>query len=243
MRVLRAFGIAVLTGLAGMLLAFIAAEWLTKLYHVSNFEGERAYAVVFLFAPAGFLAGFVIGFVGGVVLRAPGFSGYLKAQSLSILATILLIGAVSGIVWINSDHTPYINGKNVALEFEVKIPPTIQLPAELSSHNLGVSLYASRRDHRGAEIDFSAIKKSDAATIVSGHAILMSRSSDRELLAWYGEVSKPAQVINLVDLAPAPREQTENWSDWIPATHYADLKEIPEAERMSARYRVRVVND
>jgi hypothetical protein len=243
MRVLRAFGIAVITGLAGMFLAFFAAEWLTRLYHVSNFEGERAYAVVFLFAPAGFVAGFVIGFVGGIFFRAPAFLGYLKAQTLSILATLCLIGSVSGFAWLNSDHTPHINGKNVALEFEVKIPPAVQLPAELNSHTLGVSLYASRRDYRGAEIDFNAIKKSDASTIVPGSAILRSRSADRELLAWYGEVSKPAQVINLVDLAPTPRAPTENWSDWIAATHYADLKEIPEAERMAARWRVRVASE
>jgi hypothetical protein len=241
-RVLRAFGIAILSGLIGMLLAFFAAERLTRLYHVSDFEGARAYAVVFLFAPAGFITGFVLGFFGGVVFRWPGFAGYLKTQGLAVAGTVCFIGIISGISWLRADHTPHINGKNIALEFEVKIPPTIQLPAELNSHNLGVSFYASRRDYRPAEIDFSAIKKSDAATIVPGSAILMSRSADRELLAWYGEISKPAQVINLVDLPPAPRAPSEDWSNWIGATHYADLKEIPEAERMSARWRLRIAD-
>src|SRR2546423_10786814 len=136
MRILRALGIAILTGLVGMFLAFFAAEWLTRLYHVSDFEGERAYAVVFLFAPAGFVTGVVLGFFAGVVFRWPGFAGYLKSQGLAIAGTVCFIGIISGISWLDSDHTPQINGKNVALEFELKVPPTIQLPAELNSRTM-----------------------------------------------------------------------------------------------------------
>ena len=242
MRILRAFGIAILTGLVGMFLAFFAAEWLTRLYHVSDFEGERAYAVVFLFAPAGFITGFVLGFFAEVVFRWPGFAGYLKSQGLAAAGTVCFIGIISGISWVNSDHTPHINGKNVALEFELKIPPTIQLPAELNSHTMGVSLFASRRDYLGADINFESIATQDGFRIVPGRAILNSRSADRSLLAWYREVSKPAQVINLVDLPPTPRAQSETWSDWIPANHFADLKPIPEPEKMFVRYRVRVVD-
>ena len=191
MRILRAFGIALLTGLIGLFFAFSAAEWLTRLYHVSDFEGARAYAVVFLFAPAGFITGFVLGFFAGVVFRWPGFAGYLKSQALAIAGTVLFIGIISGISWLNSDHTPHINGKNITLEFELKIPSTIQLLAELNSHTMGVSLFASRRDYRATDINFESIATQDGFRIVPGRAILNSRSADRSLLAWCGEVSKP----------------------------------------------------
>lgn|GEM_PF-2824373 len=240
MRVLRALGIAFVTGLVGMVLAFLAADWLTRLYHVSDFEAERGYAVVYLYAPAGFFAGCVLGFVVSIVVRTSGFRGYLKAQTLSILATIFLIGIVSGFAWLNSDHAPSINGKNVALEFELKIPPAVQLPAELNSHTLGVSLYATRRDYRPAKLDYDAITNVDGFRLIPGKAVLMSRSAHRAFLAWAGAASNPAQMINLPDVPPAPREQIETWSDWIPATTYADLKPIPEPERMSVRWRLRV---
>ncbi|MEY2545822.1 MAG: hypothetical protein QOG48_939 [Verrucomicrobiota bacterium] len=236
MRILRALGIAFLTGIVGMLLAFFAADQLTRLYHVSDFEGQRAMGVVFIFSPLGFIAGFVVGFISAVFVR-----GFFKAQSLSIFATIVLVGIVSGIAWLGSDRTPEINGKNVALEFEWKIPPAIQMPPEPNDQNLYVSLYASRRDHHRAELNFKGVIARDGVTIVPGRATLLTRSANRQFLAAVGDNSTPGQLFSLATLAPSPRAETD-WSDWITAENDARLKTIPESERTSIRYRVRVVD-
>jgi hypothetical protein len=51
-----------------------------------------------------------------------------------------------------------------------------------------------------------------------------------------------SQFIELKELPPTPRKESETWSDWIVATQYADLTPIPANQRMSVRYRVRIVD-
>jgi hypothetical protein len=237
MRVLRAFGIALLTGIVGMLLAFFAADSLTRLYHVSDFEGERAMAVVFIFGPLGFVAGIVCGFLSSVFVR-----GFLKAQGIALAGTVLLAAIVSGIAWLNSDRTPHIDSKNVVLEFEWKIPPAIKMPPEPNDQNLYVSLFAGRRDHHRAELNLKGITTRDGVTVIPGRAILFTRSADRQLLAGVGDYTTPGQTFALANLPAAPRAETE-WSDWITAENDTRVKTIPPAERMSMRYRVRAVGN
>ena len=55
--------IGVICAVLGTVLALVLGDAITKAYRVSNFEGQRGYAVVFLFAPAGLLLGLIIGIV------------------------------------------------------------------------------------------------------------------------------------------------------------------------------------
>ena len=110
MRFLRAFAIALITALAGAFLAIFASDYLTRLYRVSDMEGQRGTAVVFLFAPLGLIVGFAIGLIVSLRSRRPGFAGFLFAQGLSILSTIALTAAVSGFAWLGADH--YEDGRD-----------------------------------------------------------------------------------------------------------------------------------
>src|SRR5438270_5415182 len=172
MRFLRAFGVAFVTAVAGMFLAIFASDYLTKLYHVSDMEGQRGMTVIFLFAPLGIIVGFVIGIVVALCARWPGFVGFVKTQGLSTLITIGLAAVVSGLSWMGADHPPRIDGKNLTLDFELKIPATISLPAELNDYNVRASLYANNRDNRYAKIDIPSIVKSDGFIVVPGSAEL-----------------------------------------------------------------------
>jgi hypothetical protein len=241
MRTLRAFAIALITAVVGMFLAVFASDYLTRIYHVSDMEGQRGMAVIFLFAPLGFIVGFVVGLITALRTRWPGFVGFVKGQGLSLLITTAIAAVVSGLVWLGADHPPKIDGKELTLDFELRIPSTIQLPPELNEYSIHASLFASRRDHRAGRIDIHSIGKRADFTIVPGTAPLMSRSANRSLLLSIGNTSGPAQMINL-NLPPSPRREKETWSDWIVATQYADLKPVPEPERMSVRYRVRVAD-
>jgi len=57
-----------------------------------------------------------------------------------------------------------------------------------------------------------------------------------------GNTPEASQFIEL-KLPSSPREQDEEWSDWIAATERADLNPVPEPERFSVRYRVQPVDD
>ena len=56
MRLLRAFVIALLTAIVGGVLAFFVGDYLTRLAHVPEMEGQRGMTVIFLCVPPGILA-------------------------------------------------------------------------------------------------------------------------------------------------------------------------------------------
>jgi MFS family permease len=242
MRFLRAFAIGVITAVVGMFLAIFASDYLTRIYHVSDMEGQRGMAVIFLFAPLGFVVGFVIGAIAALRTRWSGVVGFIKTQGLSILIIIAIGGAVSGLLWLGADKPPKIDGKELVLEFELKIPPAIQIPEELNDYTIRASLYANNRDNRYASIDLKSITKQDSYIIVSGTAALMSHSANRSLLASIGNEPGASQFIDLKTLPGAPRKENETWSDWTLATQRADLTPVPEPERIAVRYRVRPVD-
>lgn len=243
MRFLRAFAIGVITAVVGMFLAIFASDYLTRLYHVPDMEGQRGMAVIFLCAPLGLVVGFVIGVIAALRTRWSGVVGFLKTQGLSILIMIAIGGAVSGLLWLGADKPPKIDGKELALEFELKIPPRIQIPEELNDYTIRASLYANNKDNRHASIDLKSIRKQDSYLIVSGTAALMSHSANRSLLASIGNEPGASQFIDLKTLPAAPRKENETWSDWTLATQRADLTPVPELERIAVRYRVRPVDN
>ena len=110
MRFLRAFAIALITAVVGMFLAVFASDYLTRLYHVSDMEGQRGMTVIFLFAPLGIIVGFLIGLITALRTHWPGFIGFLKTQALSVLVTIALATVVSGLCWVAADKPPKIDG-------------------------------------------------------------------------------------------------------------------------------------
>jgi hypothetical protein len=242
MRFLRALSIGVITAVVGVFLAIFASDYLTRLYHVSDMEGQRSMAVIFLFAPLGLVVGFLIGVIAALRTRWSGLVGFIKTQGLSILIMIAIAAAVSGILWLGADKPPKIDGKELVLEFELKIPPTIQIPEELNDYTIRASLYADNKENRYADIDLKSIRKQDSYVIVSGTVALMSHSANRSLFASIGNEPSASQFIDLRNLPAAPRKENETWSEWTPATQRADLSPVPEPERIAARYRVRPID-
>lgn len=240
MRALRTLAIACLTAITGALIALFSSAYLTDLYKVSNFEGGRGMFIIFFFVPLGLLIGFVIGLIVALRSRRPGFAGFTKALGFALASMVVLGSAVTAVAYLAANKPPLISGKLLTLEFELKIPPTIQLPAEPSENNLHASLYANNRDNGYASIDYKAIRREDNSVIVPGTATLMSQSSNRELLASIENAPAGTQFISL-PLPAAPGKQDKKWSFWVPASKNFDLAPIPEPERIRARYRVREV--
>jgi MFS family permease len=230
--------VALLTSVVGCLLGFFAGDYLTELYHVSNFEGQRAYTVVFLCAPLGIVVGFIIGLIVALRSRRPGPAGFLIAQTGAIVATCVLAGIITGLAFLAADKPPTIDGKRLTLDFELRVPPAVQLPAEFTDYTVHASLYASGRDNRFAELDLKSIRNSNGFTIIPGTVALMSHSATRELFASIGNEPRSSQFIKL-RLPASPKKEDQSWSDWVDATEFAGLDRVPERERISVRYRVR----
>jgi MFS family permease len=136
MRALRVIAIASLTAIAGGILSVVASLYLTELYRVSNFEGGRGMLVFFALAPLGLILGFIIGLVVALRSGGTGFGGFAKAQGIAIGIALGLAAIVSGILFLAADHPPKLDGKPLALEFELKIPPALKLPAQPSVQTL-----------------------------------------------------------------------------------------------------------
>jgi hypothetical protein len=241
MRVLRALFIALFTAFVGCVLAFFVGDYLTRLAHVPEMEGQRGMTVFFLCVPLGILAGLVIGIVSTIVVRRQGLAGFLVAQSWSLLIVCGVAGVLAGIPYLLSDKPPRIDGKRLELQFELRAPATFKIPDQPDGYGIQVCLYTDNRQNQYAFIDWNGITKDAEHATVPGHVPLLTHSKIRSLMASIGNEPVASQFIEL-RIPPAPRKEDETWSDWIFATQQADLSPVSEPERMALRYRVRPVN-
>src|ERR1041385_79624 len=124
MRFVRGLVIALLTAGAGCVLAVPIGDYLTKLAHVPEMEGQRGMTVFFLCVPLGIIAGLVIGIISSVVVRRPGPAGVFVAQGWSLLIVWGIAGLLGGVPYLLSDKPPKLDGKRLDLEFELRAPAT-----------------------------------------------------------------------------------------------------------------------
>lgn len=241
MRFLRAFLIALFTAIVGCVLAFFAGDYLTRLGHMSEMEGGRGMFVVFVCAPLGILVGFAIGIVSSLLVRRQGAAGFFIAQGWSLLISCTLAGLLAGVPYLLSDKPPCIGGKELSLEFELRVPPQFSIPETPSGDSVRVNLYSGNRETTYGFIDWASIKRAPEGAIIPGRIQLLDHGPARSLFAVLGNDPMAGQFITL-KLPSKPRPEDEQWSDWIHATQQANLGPIPEPAQFSARYRVRLID-
>jgi len=238
MRFLRAFFIALFTAFVGCLLAFFVGDYLTRLAHVPEMEGQRGMTVFFLCVPLGILAGLVIGIVSAILVRRQGLAGFLIAQGWSLLIVCGVAGLLVGVPYLLSDKPPRLDGKRLELQFELRAPATFKIPEQPDGYSIQVSLYTDNQQTRFAFIDWNGITKDAEHIIIPGTVPLLTHSKTRSLLASISNEPAGSQFIEL-KIPPTPRKENETWSEWIFATQRGDLSPVPEPKRFAARYRVR----
>ena len=183
MRVLRVLAIALITGIAATALVIPVSDYLTQLYHVSNMEGQRGMLIVFGIAPLTFIGGFIIGLVTAIVFRRV-VAGFIKTQGLSLGFVIALTGIVSFILYVFAEKPPTIDGKQLGLEFELRVPATIPITdADLSSNGVSVGLDSPSREVRICFIDSQSLRKNGNEMILAGTIPIVWHAAGRQLFA------------------------------------------------------------
>src|SRR5215831_16384032 len=157
MRILRAFVIALLTAFVGCVLAVFVGDYLTKLAHVPEMEGQRGMTVIFLCVPLGILVGLVIGIVSSILVRRQGPAGFVIALGWSLLIVCGVAGLLGGVPYLLSDKPPQIDGKHLELQFELRAPATLKIPEHPDGYSIRVSLCTDNRQSGFAFIDWSSI--------------------------------------------------------------------------------------
>jgi hypothetical protein len=223
------------SAIAGAVAAVYAGDLGTRAHHMSDFEGGRGMFLAFIILPAGLFGGFIIG-AGFGLHKGSGATHFFRQLGLALLTVVAVTGAAGGLALLNVDHPPKVDGRAVELQFEVKIPSTSPLPADLEASDFTVNLHATDSDNYFATLNFKALRTEDSARVLPGVAGLNSRSIRRTLLAgpW------PSQVFEIT-IPATPLKTDFEWSPWKPPAQLADLTPLPAQGQYALRYRVRFV--
>jgi hypothetical protein len=232
MRWIRALAVGGITAVLAYIFAAVVGSIVMGFRGMSDFEGERSMFVAFVLAPAGLLVGLIVGVAFGQ--RAGQGPGHLfKQLGVAIVTSWALIAIVGLAGYTTVDRPPTVDGKHLEVAFEVRIPASSTLPADLKIDAFMVSLTDGDRDDRFADVQFDATRTEDGARVIPGAARLYTHSNDRQLLVG----TAPSQMFDL-PLPPTPMP-SNGWSDWLAPTRFADLTPIPDAEKFALRYQVR----
>jgi MFS family permease len=236
MRLLRNLLVGIITAVGSCFLAFPVADYITRLLEVSNFEGGRAYTVIFVGGGLGILVGLATGLLAGIFTKRDGLLGFLRAQGLSFLIIALLAGVITGIPWLLSDKPPRIDGKRLILDCELSVPSFIEIPAEPGGSAIQAILYTNSRTSRYGFIDWKGILKEPDRIMIPGRISLLAHSSSRIL---FMSVGNDHSGLFTLKLPPAPTERDEAWSEWFAPDKRIDAKPVSESEKFLLRCRVR----
>ncbi|MBN8549965.1 MAG: hypothetical protein J0M12_11675 [Deltaproteobacteria bacterium] len=232
-----AFLTAVFSAVATVLIADVATRW----HHVSDFEGARGMLIAFVWLPLSLIVGFVVGLVAARWKSASGRVLWYHAIGRAFGIASVILGLSTLVAWNTALHPPTIEGKELELQYEVRLPPAYPLQEDFEKQDFRAALVVSADDRSYSKIDFSAIEKRDGFIVVPAIAQLNSTSAHRTLSATYGEWNSTTALYQYVDipLAAVPTRSDFEWSPWFTAEKGFDGAPIPIEKRIQFRYRVR----
>lgn len=225
---MRTTVIALLTAVAGALLSLWGGDVATRAHNVTNMEGARGMLLVFAIAPAGFIAGLLIGIVSARSIGGEGFGGFARAQGVALGVTLALAAVVFGIALWKAPRAPDLD----AIEFEVRMPPGRGAP----DSTFGVLVTSRRSDDRHmATLRLDSLLESEGRVVIPAHARLRTRARGRSLVvhdtddAWYWfDLPLPSN----------PGPEHEQWTDWWPAPGETATNDVRGNGGFQMRYRL-----
>lgn len=236
MRWLPSLGIGLLTGLLTAVAAAFAGDLATGWHRMSDREGGRGMFLAFVVIPGAFLAATV---VGTWVARASA-SGALATTGRAVALSLGLVVASLGLAWLTADHPPTIDGQVLSLELEVRLPPGYPVQDSLEANEFRVGLTSSSRDRAYIDLDYASVRREDGFLVVTGTRDLVTVGL-RDVSATWGKFEDHRSPQYLpIPLAPRPSRKDMEWSKWFSLNRYMDQTDVPAAEQVQVRYRVRL---
>ncbi|MDQ6939931.1 MAG: hypothetical protein M3119_07215 [Verrucomicrobiota bacterium] len=144
--------VGLVNGIAAAVLCTPVADWAMQEHHVSNMEGGRGYAMICLWIPLAFIVGGIVGFVVSLQVKRRDFVGYLLKQGIAIALAVLLVGLGAGISYATADHPPLVDGQNLALQIEVRVPAKGRSIEDLHKADFDIALVVSASDRSYSEM-------------------------------------------------------------------------------------------
>lgn len=229
-----AFAVALLTAIITALVTAPVADKMSKLHGVSDFEGARGMAIVFLFIPAGFVGGFLLGFLGTKLAHATEWAHFWKAAGISVLLGQVALFGISALSFLTMPRPLIVRDQGVAIEVEVKVPMTMITPRSREPNQMRMSLYAGDRDNSSVGLDTALYREEGDHLIVPATVPLRSQSSTR-ILSFHIEES----VWLAFDFYLPPKPLLNDaWSDYAPLRDARSTGSESQQAEVLLRYRV-----
>lgn len=197
--------------------------------------------IVFIFMPLALASGFLIGLITARWGKGAGIREWFQRLLKALGISGLIIAAVTCVAWTTAMHAPTIKGRELKLEYEVRLPSGFPIQSDFENNEFRVGLTASADDRSYTEIDFAHIESRDGFVVVPGSAHLNSKSSDRTISVTYGPFDRESKAAQFIDipLSPSPSEKDFEWSPWLGKAKGYKLSDVPVEMSFQVRYRIR----
>ncbi len=224
---LNSFFVAVLTALltatAGGFLGAGCVSW----YRISSREGGSSYFVISLVLVGGFI-GFVAGLIVSRFFGGRGPAGFFTGLGVSAGSTVGLAAIIALIAWSLADIPPTINGHELDLVIEARLPKGAERPPVMEGKQFvwfesGPKFAASRVSEHGL-LDVASATYVDGRWVVPGSVRIFTTRDTRSLTIALNDKNAVGFQLRFPG---HPGPQYAQWSDWIPdavADHWPDSK-------------------
>jgi hypothetical protein len=232
---INSFFVAVLTGiLTGVAGGFAAAGYVSW-YRVSSREGQSGYAVIAIVLLS-CLVGFLGGLIGSRFAGGPGVSGFFTGLGITAGSMVGLVGILALIAWGLADIPPTINGHELDLVVEARLPKGAERPPVIEGKQYiwfeSGPIGGPARAREFSALDVGKATQVDGRWVVPG-SVRISTTRDPRFLTI--DLGAP-QAIGFQLLFPGhPGAGYKQWSEWLPPARGADP--WPES-RISYRFRI-----
>lgn len=229
-----------LTGVVGLFSVGFLGNLCVSWYRVSPREGGAGYFVIAL-ALLGAVSGFIVG-LATTYFVAPDHTGlgFLKAFGTSTGVALALTGVATLLCWMLADIPPTVDGKELSIEVEIRLPAGESIPAVYDEDKNRFELARISRHRRASswpgKMDFAKANQVDGRWIIPASALLYTRRGMRVIEIQID--GRPMEGFG-VTLPANPSLRFTEWSDWLPRM-MAKNQPWP-ATKLSYRFRVRPV--
>jgi hypothetical protein len=229
--------VGLITAVAGCLgggfLASLGAGW----HRMSNREGGVGFFILFM-GLLGAIAGFVLGVVCSRIVAGRPFPTFAGALVLSIGVAAGILVLVAGLAWFTAEFPPKIDGRELIVETEVRLPAGFELPfgkERVGGWYVSITADGGKRRQTSEGLDQKGARQVGGRWIVTARVPLETTDPGKSLGVSLGD--KPTQYFRL-DLPGHPTIADMAWSPWNSEATLGDLSKISEKKAVAVRTRV-----